>query len=293
MGILHNIPVESVRERDIDFLLVEELTSSSVFVNFFVQQLDLPTCDRVISVERSIYDFELGETDVLLRYMTGGQEVRVLIENKLDAMFQPQQAQRYRARAQRYRSEYGCQAYCVLVAPRQYVDRQTEFQRCLSYESIAGYFRRSGLGSRGNFKETILNIAVEKLRRGYVAVNCLQNQSFWKRYYDYLAVTLSDVYMKPVDTVPANSDWISLWVGEVNVVHKLQKGHIDIPFDSGVQRQLQQLCMTVDEVEFASGRFLRVYTVPLDRMRPFDEQLEAVAESVGDIRKVRDSITIA
>lgn len=288
-----NLPVESVRERDIDLLLVEEFVSSSAFVNFFTQQLRLPSCDRVISVERSIHDFGLGETDVLLCYMTQDQEVRVLIEDKLDAALQTHQSRRYNTRAQHYRSKYGCKAYCVLVAPQQYIDQQTEFQRCLSYESVADYFRECNLGDRGHFKQMILKIAIEKLRRGYAAVNCLQNQSFWRRYHDYITTALPDTYMKPVDVVPAGSDWINLWVGGVGIVHKLQKGHIDIPFDSEVKQQLLQLSVVVDEVEFASGRFLRVYTSPLDRMRPFDEQIGAISKSISDIKKVRNSIIAA
>lgn len=117
------LPVESVRERDIDFLLIEEMVSSGDFVDFITKQLDLLACSRVVSVERSVNDFNLGETDILVEYLSGSKRVGILIENKLDATFQPRQFQRYKARARQYRGGGYDEVYCVLIASRLFTEK--------------------------------------------------------------------------------------------------------------------------------------------------------------------------
>lgn len=281
-----SLPVESVRERDIDFLLVEELLSSREFVDFLFHKLQLPTCDELVNVQRSLNDFGLGETDVLVEYKHDTKSIAVLIENKLDAIFQPQQAERYTSRAEKYVSDgKHHETYSVLVAPRQYIERQREFSHSISYEDVASYFNDSAMGPRGTYKATLLKIASEKLRRGYVAVNSEPNQAFWLNYRDRLLGVAPTVSMKPVSVVPAKSDWIDLAVGPYKLVHKLEKGLLDFSNldDELVTRVEEAFTGRTERITFKSGDVLRIQTAPLYRMNGFQSQIEAIDECFGDI----------
>ena len=281
------LPVESVRERDIDFLLVEELLSSVKFVNYFLGKLTLPECDELIEVQRSINDFGLGETDVLIEYKHRDTSIGVLVENKLDALFQPEQAERYTSRAEQYvvSGKYH-QTYAILVAPQQYIEKQNDFQHCISYEDIAEYFKNSDLGDRGEFKETLLKIASEKLRRGYVAINSEPNQEFWTTYYNHISVAAPMIMMKPVSVVPANSDWIDLTAGRLKFVHKLSKGYLDFSLkDEDAINKLEKIFPgRTEKLNFKSGDILRIRTTPLDRMSDFQYQIENVNECINDMK---------
>lgn len=295
MKRLH-LPVEAVRERDIDFLLVEELLSSDTFVKFFLEMLSLPKCDYLVSVERSIHDFGLGETDVLMKYTSDARTIGILIENKLDALFQPNQAQRYTSRAEHYVGQgIYHHTYSVLIAPQQYIERQNEFTHALSYESIVEFYKKSSLGKRADFKISLLTIAIEKLRRGYVAVNSEPNQRFWMAYYDYLSDTLPDIYMKPVSIVPAKSDWIELYIGEVKITHKLHYGYLDTTglHEHSAQKLKQQFIGRTKELSFKSGRVLRITSSPLDRMKSFDSQIDAVNACLNDIDEISRLVSVA
>lgn len=289
------LPVEAVQERDIDFLLVEEFLSEPNFINFFMSELKLPKCDELISVQRSIHDFDLGETDVLVEYKNGDKTIGLMIENKLDALFQPNQAKRYSARAAEYKKlkKYN-EAFSVLVAPLQYVQRQSEFNHTLSYEDIIRYFEATDLGARGNYKIMLLRIAIERLRRGYVPKNSEPNQAFWQAYREYISKILPEVFMKPVGVVPAQSDWIGLSMKQYKIVHKLAKGQIDI---DGLSEQEKDYLMGVFEdraerATFTNSEVLRIQSAALDRMSSFVAPLETVDLCFEDVRQALISLSV-
>ncbi len=302
-----SLPVESVRERDIDFLLVEEFLSSSDFIDLFVTQLGLPPCNTITTVARSVHEFGIGETDVLVAYTSGSQTIGLFIENKLDALFQPQQAARYQARAQHHLLQHTYdKTYVVLVAPAQYIQQQTDFALCISYEQLMDYFKNSALqerqaahnqkdqnnqknqkdsGKRSEFKIQLLKIAAEKLRRGYIAINSEPNQAFWQAYRQQLAISVPTVSMKAVSIVPANSDWIDLTIGTQKFVHKLAKGYLD--FISPSAAFTEQLKKTfgdkAEQLTFKTGTVMRIHTTPLDRRVAFLEQSQQSELCMHDI----------
>jgi hypothetical protein len=90
--------IEAVTERDIDLLLLEELSVSDEFPLWLYSIVaganDAPSCE---GAWHSISDPSLGESDLIVIYENG---VAVLLENKIDAPAQPEQGQRYRARGE-------------------------------------------------------------------------------------------------------------------------------------------------------------------------------------------------
>ena len=282
-----SLPVESVRERDVDFLLVEEFLATPKFINYITETLNLPPCTNIRKVERSINDFGVGETDVLVEYRSGSAIIGLLIENKLDALFQPRQAERYYERAQEYKNrKTHAETFVILIAPAQYIDRQSDFSLCISYEQLMEYFKNSNLGSRGDFKIQLLKIATEKLRRGYVAVNSEINQTFWQEYRQRITADIPTITMKPVSVVPLNSDWIDLSLGHQKIVHKLAKGYIDFlkPSTKFEAALAEEFGDRFERIEFKSGTVARIHTTPLDRLTPFADQLNQYGQFLNDLR---------
>src|SRR5271165_2380191 len=95
--------VASVAERDLDFLLVEELSVNGEFCDWITSRLyGKPVFASSIGAWHSVSDAALGETDVLYMFRSDDDgRFAILIENKIDAGAQPKQAERYRQRGEK------------------------------------------------------------------------------------------------------------------------------------------------------------------------------------------------
>lgn len=97
--------IPRVNERDIDLLLLEEFLSSVDFGTWFIARLDPdPGGLCCVDARRSVTQANVeSDTEVDFRD-SAGCRLRVLIENKVGASLQPQQAERYLARGEHYRA---------------------------------------------------------------------------------------------------------------------------------------------------------------------------------------------
>jgi hypothetical protein len=97
-------PLSYIRERDIDLLLLEEFHCSEPFQHWFLAQTIGSVSDsiRLCSAAHSVVSSN-GESDLVVEFFSSNQERWCfLIENKVDADFQPEQAERYAARRDDY-----------------------------------------------------------------------------------------------------------------------------------------------------------------------------------------------
>jgi hypothetical protein len=132
--------VASVAERDLDFVLVEELSVNDEFCDWFTSRLYRePVFASSIGAWHSVSDASLGETDVL--YMFKSDEdgrIAVLIENKIDAGAQPTQAARYQQRGEKGKQAKDWDDFMTcLVAPSQYLigaNQADNYDSQVSYE---------------------------------------------------------------------------------------------------------------------------------------------------------------
>ena len=124
------IRIAGVCERDVDLLLLEEFHAGDRFWRWLAGVAlgeDLAAA-RFVRARHSV-DQSSGESDLELaieapagRRSRRGRprRIRILIENKLDAAFQPQQAERYRTRGDAYfQNGEGDRWVTVLLAPRE------------------------------------------------------------------------------------------------------------------------------------------------------------------------------
>jgi hypothetical protein len=289
------VPIESVQERDVDLILLEKFNTDPAFCTWFAEQLDLPAVTSVEGAWHSITDFGLGETDLLLAYASGNERVFVLIENKLDAAFQPDQYERYEQRASGYCEQGSCQqAYPVLVAPAMYGENQQQFQQFLAYERLRNWLAGRGTNT-DTFKSELLRLASEKLRRGYQAVNSSVVQAFWLAYWEYRREHHPSLEMKKPLIVPHGNDWPTLKDSRtpgIHYVHKLAGGFVDATFAQYPMEMAAEVEKHLPDGAFIythSKSFSVRYPVPaVDRTQPFDPQIPAISAGLQQLEALRD-----
>lgn len=288
------LPVEAIRERDVDLILLEELCSDILFCEWFVKELNLPILTSVNGAWRSISDFGLGETDILFSYNSNNSKIYVLIENKLDTSFQNEQFNRYLSRAEAYLANEKCdEAFTILVAPQLYCENQIDFDVFITYESISEKFESLGT-PRNLFKSKLLQIAIEKLRRGYQPVNSIPVQSFWHSYWKYKHENYPKLRMKKPDIVPHNSDWPMLFddrFKDVIFYHKLAHGNTDLTFKGfSLESELKIKENTPDFAMFikhGKSFSIRIFSGKIDRTKDFKEQVNLVEIGLQNLEKLR------
>lgn len=161
--------VPSVRERDIDIQILQLVETSDEFRDWFIRQFaPNANVEQVLSISHSVKRIH-GESDIELGIeTTTGEEILILIENKIDASLQEDQAERYFKRGEKYVESGLCNGFEVgLLAPEGYVKKRerNQFGKVLTYESIRKQTQELQHDSTP-FIRTLLDLAIEKQEGG-------------------------------------------------------------------------------------------------------------------------------
>ena len=288
------IPVESIRERDVDLILLEEFSTDLSFCKWFTETCNLPEITEYLGAWRSITDFGLGETDLLVSYNSYKKKVFVLIENKLDTSFQNDQYERYLERAKRYIEQNDCDlSYTILLAPQLYCENQNNFEKYLTYEQVINRLEFTAT-TRNIFKSKLLKIATEKLRRGYQPINSEPVQKFWHSYWEFIEGKYSELKMKKPGIVPQNSDWPMLFndnLKGITFYHKLSHGNSDVTFKGFPIETMKQIKSIIPEkfqfIEHTKSFSIRISSPKIDRVKDFNSQIKEVMLGVDNLEKIR------
>ena len=135
------MPIERIFERDVDLLLAEEFGVNPAFADH-VKSLTKFAGEPATVAEFWVSKSDtLGESDLVVVYQrSDGSRFALLIEDKVDANLQPDQAARYRMRAERERSK-GMYAdfEVILCSPAFYFENHGDlgvFDRRISFEQL-------------------------------------------------------------------------------------------------------------------------------------------------------------
>lgn len=203
-------------ERDIDLLLVEELYASPNFVAWICGRAGLPTDITTSSVLHSKRRTRSRrEIDIFVDLaLTDGSRAALLIENKLDATEQPDQAESYREELTILAEPFAKRAMAI-VCPDQYRADHKEFvekfDAAITYEELAHHFRESSTGSdveaaRMSFRADLLDQAVRKSRRGYTPLPNAVIGGFNAQYVALLRQAAPNIVPGPSMLKDANPD---------------------------------------------------------------------------------------
>lgn len=238
--MLPDLKIEAVSERDIDLLILEELTVSQEFAQFFINEVGLKNELKSWEVYHSVTESDLGESDlILLCNNSDGQRNAILIENKIDADAQPEQADRYKKRGELGRSKGDWSTFITcIIAPQKYLNSKGDadlYDFQISYEKLIDMFDcLNGIDEqRKNYRKNLLKLAIEQQRRGYAAKIDEAVTEFWQSYYNLLSDDFDILKMDAPKSKPKKAGFIhfkpdSLIGGNFKLMHKFPFGRVDL-----------------------------------------------------------------
>ena len=233
--------LESVTERDVDLLILEELSVSDQFREMFSTLVFSETVYKAyIGTWHSVCSDNLGESDLLFIFdAMNGLETAILIENKIDAAPMPEQGGRYRQRGEEGIKNGLWENYkTCIIAPKKYlgsVKDSGSYDSNISYEEIYSYFESEGnKDKRSAYKANVLLEGIEKNRRGYQPIDDERVTNFVKQYFEYVNEKNPELKMQEVKPRQAGSSWIEFNPNvlppgrEVTLAHQLTNGEVKL-----------------------------------------------------------------
>jgi hypothetical protein len=306
---LADLPVLcSVDERDIDFILLEEFHSDATFTTWFVsmaaKQVDSTLQFR--GAWHSVSDPKLGESDIILLVRSGSTDTAILIENKIDASAQPDQAQRYTARGNS--GTIGAdwnRFFTCIVAPAKYLAADTEassYGGQVSYEAIRDWLvTNTKQTARRDFRIKILNGAIEQNRRGRTRHLDERVATFFRAFWELANAEFPELDMHWSARAAANNTWLEFRPQHLRDLHRKTRFYykfdacvVDIEFH-GLQGRLAELrkrnqpLLTDDVRLIPKGRGTAALSAKAPRMdstSPFHEQIAQARTALETARKL-------
>lgn len=274
-----------ISERDMDMMFLQLFSTDSGFVGLFLNATPYKEDPFVIeSIELSKSDPKLGESDITVLLSVAQKKVALLIENKIDAIAMPKQAERYEKRGDKgkKKGEYD-EYYCFIVCPQKYYDNNDEahnYPNVITYERIKEHLRKNdSLLCRTYCQQ--LEQAIEKAKKPpKVEVDENANR-FFRQYKDYQEENYPELNL--TTKRDANGYWAHYTTrfGTVYLFHKIEAGFIDLTFNKASDR-IDELTIvaewlrehgfgSISAVKTGMAGALRVIVPKLNNQIPFDE----------------------
>lgn len=288
-------PFSWLRERDIDLLLCAELYARGGLTNLLASRVGCP--DFEFSGAWVSHAESDGESDLIVAFQTEKGSALALVENKIAAPFQPEQALRYVARAQRWlTSDRIARVVTVLVAPGGYMSRPgaETFEVKIPYEDLSKVLREEN-DPRSRFLAEALEAGVEALRRGYVMTPDDAVTRMWQACWKLSLKVAPKLNLNEPGLKPGRSNWLYFrdaeglsdldWRRAV-VVYKGERGHVDLQFGGTSTSQLMQrsqgiLQPSMKVVPAAKSASIRVNVPIIDFSRAPEDQRQLIIEGLA------------
>jgi hypothetical protein len=282
-------PIDAVTEREIDLLLLMVLHCSPGFRAFLASKTAGAGDFEFLGAWRGVYD-NLGESDLLVLLNDAkGRRVAVMIEDKIDAAFQRDQASRYRQRGEQGRVLRKWDRFVTcLCAPNAYAEGvgKKAWDAILTYEEIEANLAAQN-DTFAPFVRAALNQGAERQRNGgFVASE--QASAFWAQYRHLQREEFPDIKMTALREVQSvNDPWPRFAAGtlppRVKLEHKPWKGCVDltlqdIKFEDLWSRLDGCLPAKLEVCRTAPSSAVRATVPPINATEPFEPQTEAVRE---------------
>lgn len=229
--------VASIAERDIDLLILEELSVNDTFCEWFCTQVfGSGLFAERVGVWHSVVHAQHGESDLQFVFNdVEGVRTAVLIENKINAPPMPEQGARYHLRGEAGIANEDWEVYrtCV-IAPEQYLRSALHdqiYEAEISYERVQGFFVRAG-DDRSAYKARIIQEAIDQRRRGYQMVANEVMTQFVYAYADYANEQFPTCCVQPPGPRPAGNIWIDFLPPQLQpgmrLVHQTTAGTVKL-----------------------------------------------------------------
>ncbi len=300
-----DIQFDCVYERDMDFLFMRKLAQDKDFIRrFFLHDKELvekgyDKADFSVNKVAHSVTTEDGESDIEVVLFIAGKKVALLIEDKIDAVAQPDQEERYDKRGKDAvdQSDYD-EYYVFIVAPEAYLKRNAEavkYPHMISYEDIQASL--SDEYEKAVFERALSKANIVRLPRNEQVTN------FWNQLYDYVAENYPGVFKLPghkgLERSGQPGQWISMsFAAPFGIQIKSDRGYVDLEI-SGYADKFSQFSKDnkalIEEkrlfIRTASKSLaIREYIQLIDFTQPFESQIPALKAAFDAAKELKDLI---
>lgn len=220
----HYLFSQSVSESDIDWLLCVELNTSSSFREFVLGKIfqNVESLNHV-RAWRSVSN-SLGESDLVwqLDHPTEGNHL-ILIENKIKAAAQPEQFERYAARAKQYQDKgHAAKTVLLLAAPEKYRSSDSgKYEVRVTYESIIEWLKPQS-DERSRYILELYEAAVSKHANSMPEENG-EMAIFRQKIYELSEKEFPDLNVPDPEAIIGNEYWIFIRQPAHTIIYKTYK----------------------------------------------------------------------
>lgn len=296
-----------ISERDMDMLFLQLFSIDTGFVSLFLDAARFEADSFIIeSIELSKSDPKLGESDITVLLSIAEKQVALLIEDKIDAIAMPRQAERYVSRGEKCKrkGEYD-DFLCFIVCPQKYYDNNDEahnYPHVVTYERIYEYLKeRDSLICHTYCQQ--LEQAIEKAKKPPKVEIDENANRFFRKYKDYQEENY------PVLNMTTKRDANGYWAhyttrfGTVYLFHKIEAGFVDLTFNKAADH-VDELSIvaewlrnhgfeSVSAVKTGKAGALRVIVPKLNNQIPFEENdKEGIDTCFRTISKLIEAVNV-
>lgn len=239
--------IAKIYERDMDLVLIEEIESSEEFRAWLVARVFGRDCFAShIGARHSVVDATNRESDIVFQFEAAAEgPSAILIENKIDAMAQPNQGSDYRIRGQAGIDQAQWKAFkTCLIAPGLYAQTERDasnYDTVITYEEVLAYFAsRKTRDPRYVWKTKLVETAILKKAAGYTPVISREATDFVREYCEHARVYPRLEMTAPKER-PAGNTWISLRPSRLptnsSIEHQVTAGWVKWIFAGAADRR--------------------------------------------------------
>jgi hypothetical protein len=177
--------------------------------------------------------------------------MKVMVENKIDAALQLDQAGRYRERAKSYQQQNLCDSVLtVIIAPEKYLkdhSKREGFDRHVTYENVLAWLEENDSQNPYHpYRAEILLRAIDRSREGWVFRPNEAATAFWAAYWDLANKLAPRLCMPRPSTMPPRSDVVWFYPPELEtrkdiwLRHNLLGGSVHLLFKAWTAVSVQE-----------------------------------------------------
>lgn len=293
-----NIKFEKVLERDIDLLMINKFINDSKTIDFFLEKVGL-TGYKIISVEHSLMDNELGESDITLIVANEKNKIGILIENKIDAIAMDLQPERYVKRGDKAVSMGIYNEYRIfIIAPKKYLETNAyakKYPNNISYEELIDFMKDD------KYAVSLLEKAIEEKENGYEVIENEMVTKFWHNYYDFIKKNYPSIKINEIiGPRGSRAVWPELHTNnsKVKIMHKSDRGYMDLTFND-MSNNIEifnkyipdEIIKNYEIVKTGKSMAIRLHVPLLDFKNEFDDYTNEMHECMKSVLELYDILT--
>ena len=288
-----------VSERDIDLLIMQELTNPGLFLLFVLNKVNIKSFNEIYSISHSVMHPTLGESDIVMILNADKHKHAIFIENKIDADAMENQYQRYVLRAEEGIKKGDFQEYSIFImAPKKYLETNLEaskYPHKISYEEILEYIDKNPTHGL-LIKTKLLEMAINKQESGYIPLPDEKVTLFWQQYYSYKNQHFPHLILNEVEG-PRGSrarwPWFKTHSKSMAIAHKSDRGFVDLTLYgkaedlSVIEERISNLLdadMTLVKTNKSSS--IRLLITKIDFETDFESQILQVKEALDAVSRL-------